>query len=149
MLELGTVRGLLLGKDTCQGDSGGPMVGLAATGRSYELIGVTSFGYGCADPSYPGTPGPCTCTVCTVWQTFPNLIPSLTNKSKFSTVIFCLIVRVFSAPGVFMDILGWLPQNPQSSLSKIELCFPADFLDAAGEITADLKGLSHESLQII
>ncbi len=45
---------LILGKDSCQGDSGGPMVGLAATGRSYELIGVVSFGYGCADPAYPG-----------------------------------------------------------------------------------------------
>jgi hypothetical protein len=30
------------------------MVGLAATGRSYELIGVTSFGYGCALAAYPG-----------------------------------------------------------------------------------------------
>ena len=49
------MRPVFVGKDTCQGDSGGPMVGLAATGRSYELIGVTSFGYGCADPSYPGT----------------------------------------------------------------------------------------------
>jgi hypothetical protein len=44
----------ILGKDSCQGDSGGPMVGLAATGRSYELIGVTSFGYGCALAAYPG-----------------------------------------------------------------------------------------------
>jgi len=45
----------ITGKDSCQGDSGGPMVGLAATGRSYELIGVTSFGFGgCANSSFPG-----------------------------------------------------------------------------------------------
>ncbi len=43
-----------LGKDTCSNDDGGPMVGLAATGLSYELIGVTSFGSGCANPAYPG-----------------------------------------------------------------------------------------------
>jgi hypothetical protein len=30
------------------------MVGLAAKGRSYELIGVASFMYRCADPAYPG-----------------------------------------------------------------------------------------------
>jgi secreted trypsin-like serine protease len=42
------------GKDTCQGDSGGPMVSLAANGLNYEQIGITSWGYGCADASYPG-----------------------------------------------------------------------------------------------
>ncbi|KAM3960022.1 trypsin CFT-1 [Aphomia sociella] len=36
------------GKDACQGDSGGPLT------YQYVLVGITSWGYGCADPQFPG-----------------------------------------------------------------------------------------------
>jgi secreted trypsin-like serine protease len=41
------------GIDTCQGDSGGPIAVQAGDG-SWRQIGVTSFGFRCAEPGYPG-----------------------------------------------------------------------------------------------
>ena len=40
------------GVDTCQGDSGGPLI--ANINEKYTLVGVTSFGLGCAQKNSPG-----------------------------------------------------------------------------------------------
>jgi secreted trypsin-like serine protease len=41
------------GVDTCQGDSGGPMIGRDNSGQ-WVLVGIVSWGLGCARNGYPG-----------------------------------------------------------------------------------------------
>ena len=40
--------------DTCQADSGGPLMMFRSDTKVWELVGITSFGQGCARPSYAG-----------------------------------------------------------------------------------------------
>ena len=39
-------------KDSCQGDSGGPL--FATRNNKHYVVGITSWGIGCALPEYPG-----------------------------------------------------------------------------------------------
>lgn len=41
------------GKDSCNGDSGGPLM-IPADDEEWLLAGLTSWGFGCAQPGYPG-----------------------------------------------------------------------------------------------
>ncbi len=39
--------------DTCQGDSGGPLM-MFTKSQQWELVGITSYGEGCARPDFAG-----------------------------------------------------------------------------------------------
>ncbi|KAF6214260.1 hypothetical protein GE061_009000 [Apolygus lucorum] len=43
-----------LRKDSCQGDSGGPVIWRDPGTNRYTVVGIVSYGYGCAEPGAPG-----------------------------------------------------------------------------------------------
>jgi len=88
------------GKDSCQGDSGGPLVVYYMD--EWILVGIVSWGEGCADPGYYGV---------------------YTRVSKFSNFIDNYVPSEFTQIKLFK---GWnlisLPFNPVNS--EINVIFP-------------------------
>jgi secreted trypsin-like serine protease len=41
------------GRDACSGDSGGPLIARGATSAADVMVGITSFGQGCAQKNTP------------------------------------------------------------------------------------------------
>ena len=72
------------GKDACQGDSGGPLV--CQDGATSYLHGVSSFGFGCGEPLFPG--------VYTRVSEYSGWI-NLYLKCKFSIVLFYNINLIY------------------------------------------------------
>jgi hypothetical protein len=72
----------LIYSDTCQGDSGGPLM-IFTSSEQWVLVGLTSYGYGCAQPGYSG--------VYTRIPAYVNWIHSFINNSDNSIYPYSLI----------------------------------------------------------
>uniref|UniRef100_A0A8C1K1X4 Peptidase S1 domain-containing protein n=1 Tax=Cyprinus carpio TaxID=7962 RepID=A0A8C1K1X4_CYPCA len=75
------------GKDTCQGDSGGPMVSKQCS--VWVQSGITSWGYGCADPNAPGVYTSVSQYQIWITNNIGQNLPGFVTFSPTSVYFFC------------------------------------------------------------
>ena len=91
--------------DTCQGDSGGPLM-IFTSSEQWVLVGLTSFGFGCAQPGYAG--------VYTRIPAYVNWINSFINDTDNSKYPYSLIP---STPYADSDLEWNMSQSFRPSMS--------------------------------
>ncbi len=86
--------------DTCQGDSGGPLM-MFSSNNQWILIGLTSYGEGCAQPGYAG--------VYTRVAAFQDWINSTMNTACIQTPSLCYISFI-----ILLLLLSYLKEERKS-----------------------------------
>ena len=84
------------GEDACQGDSGGPLAVRSYDNSRWLLIGVTSWGNGCADANYPG-----------VWSKVSHVLDWIYTYVSVEEEILCEYTQIIVGGGNWESEVSW------------------------------------------
>ncbi|CAF2967029.1 unnamed protein product, partial [Rotaria sp. Silwood2] len=104
-----------LEKDTCQGDSGGPLMQWRQDKKVWELIGITSYGLGCANILRAGIYTRVAAYLDWIRLNTPTAAPTLPTRSTVRTTKATTETRT-------TVLTGGQTQNPDNSGTKASRC---------------------------
>ena len=117
----GQTDDVLGGQDACQGDSGGPLI-IIDNGMP-KLIGITSWGVGCAAPRYPG-----------VWASVPFYYDYIRDKTGINfTKVFVNNVQVAELDYVTTKQIKFTVTNNLTS-GKIRVSTPYGIVESNNSV---------------
>jgi len=95
------------GKDSCQGDSGGPLIIRGCSHSDDVLVGVVSFGYGCADALFPGVYARVSRAYWWITQMTgaPTVVGACSDDEQFEFHINA---------GTGLKLCAWISRNPDA-----------------------------------
>ncbi|CAF0923503.1 unnamed protein product [Adineta steineri] len=94
------------GKDSCQGDSGGPL--MAFVTDHWELVGITSNGYGCALPGHSG-----------IYTRVPYFIPFINTIMNQNQTLYSSLINLREKTGHGNENRNKQQMNKSKSIQSV------------------------------
>lgn len=138
------------GRDACQGDSGGPLVFLGGSPKEDTLVGLVSWGLGCADPNYPGVYTDVSSVRSWIERVSCELSSSTKNNKSKENCSLCQDKDIIYTPSGKQKSCSWVLRKPTTRCKpygkdcprSCQLCLHQE-KSALGGSTTNRTGLAH------
>ncbi|CAF2537753.1 unnamed protein product [Rotaria sp. Silwood2] len=100
------------GKDTCNGDSGGPLM-MFTSSQQWVVVGITSYGYGCARAYLPG-----------VYTRVAYYLDWIRSMNVTGAITVDIVTTTTMATSSIMNMIATLTDNRSNSTNGSLSCYP-------------------------